>query len=187
MSRIGKQVIVIPKGVKVNIDSDIVKVEGPKGILVQPLSKKLNIDISNGEIKVTRKIEDDKETNMMHGLTRSLIANMVKGVVDGFQKSLEIVGVGYKADVQGGTINLILGYSHPIKYDLPKGVTATIEKQTNITLKGVDKRLLGQTAAEIRAFRLPDPYKGKGIKYTGEIIRRKAGKAGKASSGGKAA
>ncbi|MBI5048213.1 MAG: 50S ribosomal protein L6 [Deltaproteobacteria bacterium] len=186
MSRIGKKNIVIPAGAKVSINGDVIKVEGPKGSLVQPLSKELKAVVSGSEMKITRNGED-KKTIMLHGLTRSLIANMVKGVTEGFQKSLEIVGVGYRAEIQGSVLNLSLGYSHPIKYTLPKGITAAVDKQTSIILKGMDKQLLGQTAAEIRAFRLPDPYKGKGIKYTEEVVRRKAGKAGKATGGGKAA
>lgn len=185
MSRIGKKSIAVPAGVKVSLNSDIVKVEGPKGILTQPLCKEIKVEISDGEIRMTRSGED-KETAMLHGLSRSLIANMIKGVTDGFQINLEIVGVGYRAEAQGNILNLSLGYSHPIKYALPKGITATVDKQTSITLKGMDKQLLGQTAAEIKEFRLPDPYKGKGIKYAGEIIKKKAGKAGKAA-GGKAA
>lgn len=185
MSRIGKKSIAVPAGVKVSLNSDIVKVEGPKGILTQPLCKEIKVEISDGEIRMTRSGED-KETAMLHGLSRSLIANMIKGVTDGFQINLEIVGVGYRAEAQGSILNLSLGYSHPIKYALPKGITATVDKQTSITLKGMDKQLLGQTAAEIKEFRLPDPYKGKGLKYAGEIIKKKAGKAGKAT-GGKAA
>src|SRR3989338_3701846 len=179
MSRIGKKNIAIPSGVKVSLNGDIVKVEGPKGILTQLLCKELKTEISNGEIRMTRSGED-KETAMLHGLSRSLIANMIKGVTEGFQINLEIVGVGYRAEAQGNILNLSLGYSHPIKYALPKGITVTVDKQTSITLKGMDKQLLGQTAAEIKEFRLPDPYKGKGLKYAGEVIKKKAGKAGKA-------
>ena len=185
MSRIGKKSIAVPAGVKVSLNSDIVKVEGPKGILTQPLCKEIKVEISDSEIRMTRSGED-KETAMLHGLSRSLIANMIKGVTEGFQINLEIVGVGYRAEAQGNILNLSLGYSHPIKYALPKGISATVDKQTSITLKGMDKQLLGQTAAEIKEFRLPDPYKGKGLKYAGEVIKKKAGKAGKAA-GGKAA
>ncbi|MBI3398784.1 MAG: 50S ribosomal protein L6 [Deltaproteobacteria bacterium] len=185
MSRIGKKPITIPAGVKVSINSDVIKVEGPKGSLSHFLNTGLKAEVSHNEIKVTRNT-DDKKALMLHGLSRSLVANMVKGVIEGFQRNLEIVGVGYRAEVQGNVLNLSLGYSHPIKYELPKGITAAVDKQTSITLKGADKQLLGQTAAEIRGFRIPDPYKGKGIKYTEEMIRRKAGKAGKAAGGGKA-
>lgn len=186
MSRIGKKPIAIPSGVKVNFNGDVIKVEGPKGTLSQFLNKELRAEIVQNEIKIIRNT-DDKKALMLHGLSRSLVANMVKGVTEGFQRNLEIVGVGYRAEVQGTILNLSLGYSHPIKYELPKGITATVDKQTSITLKGADRQLLGQTAAEIRGFRIPDPYKGKGIKYAEEIIRRKAGKAGKATGGGKAA
>lgn len=186
MSRIGKKNISIPQGVKVTFNGDVIKVEGPKGSLAQPLNKELKTEVSGSEIKITRNGED-KSSIMLHGLSRSLVANMIKGVTEGFQKNLEIVGVGYRAELQGGILNLSLGYSHPIKYTLPKGITVTVDKQTSIALKGIDKQLLGQTAAEIRAFRLPDPYKGKGIKYAEEVIRRKAGKAGKTAGGGKAA
>lgn len=185
MSRIGRKNIVIPNRVKVSINGDIIKVEGPNGVLIQPLCKEVKTEISNDVIKITRNGED-KETAMLHGLNRSLTANMIQGVTEGFQRNLEIVGVGYRAEIQGDILNLSLGYSHPIKYILPKGITAAVDKQTIITLKGADKQLLGQTAAEIRAFRVPDPYKGKGIKYAEEVIKRKAGKAGKAASGGKA-
>lgn len=186
MSRIGKKIISIPQGVKVSLNGDVIKVEGPNGSLVQSLGKELRATVSGNEIKITRNGED-KGVIMLHGLTRSLVANMVKGVTEGFQKNLEIVGVGYRAEAQGSMLNLSLGYSHPVKYSLPKGITATVDKQTSIILKGIDKQLLGHTAAEIKAFRPPDPYKGKGIKYAGEVIRRKAGKAGKAGGGGKAA
>lgn len=185
MSRIGKKAIAIPAGVKVSLQGDVIKVEGPKGSLTRPLPREFKTELINNEIRIARSGED-KKTVMLHGLTRSLVANMVKGVTEGFQRNLEIVGVGYRAEVQGNVLNVSLGYSHPIKYTLPKGITATVDKQTSIALKGTDKQLLGQTAAEIRGFRIPDPYKGKGIKYAEEVIRRKAGKAGKAA-GGKAA
>ena len=186
MSRIGKKSVVIPAGVKAGVNGDVIKVEGPKGSLIQPLPKELKVEISNNEINVMRNTEDQKIV-MIHGLGRSMIANMIKGVTEGFHKNLEIVGVGYRAELQGNILNLSLGYSHPVRYTLPKGITATVDKQdkqTNITLKGIDKQLLGQAAADIRAFRLPDPYKGKGIKYAEETVRRKAGKAGKAAGGG---
>jgi len=165
MSRIGKKNIAIPTGVKAGVNGDVIKVEGPKGSLIQPLPKELKVEISNNEINVMRNTEDQKIV-MIHGLGRSMIANMIKGVTEGFHKNLEIVGVGYRAELQGNILNL------------------SLDKQTNITLKGIDKQLLGQAAADIRAFRLPDPYKGKGIKYAEETVRRKAGKAGKATGGG---
>ena len=146
----------------------------------------LSVRIEGDHIFVER-ASDDKTAKALHGLHRALVRNMAEGVSKGFRKAMEIVGVGYRAEVQGTILNLSLGYSHPIKYELPKGITATVDKQTSITLKGADRQLLGQTAAEIRGFRIPDPYKGKGIKYAEEVIRRKAGKAGKATGGGKAA
>lgn len=182
MSRIGKLTITVPSNVKVAIDTSRIKVDGPSGALEMPLRSEVKIDMKDSQISVSR-VDESRAARSLHGLTRTLIANMLKGVTDGFQKRLDIVGVGYKADVQGATLNLALGYSHPIKYELPKGISATVEKQTAITLKGADKQLVGQVAAEIRAFRKPEPYKGKGIKYSDEVIRRKAGKAGKA--GGK--
>lgn len=182
MSRIGKLTITVPSNVKVAVESSRIKVDGPSGVLEMPLRSEVKVDMKDSQISVSR-ADESRAARSLHGLTRTLIANMVKGVTDGFQKRLDIVGVGYKADVQGTILNLALGYSHPIKYELPKGISATVEKQTSITLKGADKQLVGQVAAEIRAFRKPEPYKGKGIKYSDEVIRRKAGKAGKA--GGK--
>lgn len=182
MSRIGKLTITVPSNVKIAVESSRIKVDGPSGVLEMPLRSEVKVDMKDSQISVSR-ADESRAARSLHGLTRTLIANMVKGVTDGFQKRLDIVGVGYKADVQGTILNLALGYSHPIKYELPKGISATVEKQTAITLKGADKQLVGQVAAEIRAFRKPEPYKGKGIKYSDEVIRRKAGKAGKA--GGK--
>jgi large subunit ribosomal protein L6 len=182
MSRIGKLPIALPAGVKVAFEGSLMKVSGPQGALELPLRTEVKVEVKDSQIQVTR-IDDTRTPKALHGLTRTLIANMVKGVTEGFQKKLDIVGVGYKADVQGSMLNLALGYSHPVKYELPKGISATVEKQTSITVKGADKQLVGQVAADIRAFRKPEPYKGKGIKYSDEVIRRKAGKAGKA--GGK--
>ena len=182
MSRIGKLPITVPSNVKVAIDSGVVKTNGPTGSLDLSVRPGISVEVKGTEIIVTRDAET-REGRSLHGLTRTLIANMVKGVSDGFTKKLDIVGVGYKADVQGNVVNLALGYSHPVRYELPKNVTATVEKQTAITLKGPDKQVVGQVAADIRALRPPEPYKGKGIKYSDEVIRRKAGKAGKAAGG----
>lgn len=182
MSRIGKHPISVPSGVKVSVSDGKVQVTGPKGSLQIPLKPEITVGVAGSVVEVKRS-DDGRSAKALHGLTRTLIANMVKGVSEGFQKKLEIIGVGYKADVQGSNVNLALGYSHPVKYTLPKGVTAAVEKQTLITLTGPDKQVVGQVAADIRAFRKPEPYKGKGIKYSDEVIRRKAGKAGKA--GGK--
>src|SRR3972149_1572660 len=182
MSRIGKQSIAVPASVKIALEGGRVKVAGPQGTLEISLRPEVSVAVKDSQVLVTR-ADESRISRSLHGLTRTLIANMVKGVTEGFQKRLDIVGVGYKADVQGNVLNLALGYSHPIKYELPKGISATVDKQTSITLKGADKQLVGQVAADIRAFRKPEPYKGKGIKYAEEVIRRKAGKAGKA--GGK--
>jgi len=184
MSRIGKKTISIPPGVKVNLNSSdgVIKVDGPKGSLSHSMSRDISIEIAGNEVKLSRKTDSNGD-KALYGLTRSIVANMITGVAEGFTRKLEISGVGYKAEVQGNSLNLSLGYSHPVKYQLPKGITAEVEKQTLITLKGVDNQLLGQVASEIKAYRVPDPYKAKGIKYSGEVIRRKAGKAGKAAGG----
>ena len=184
MSRIGKKAISIPAGVKVNLNGCVMSVDGPKGGLSYSINKGISAEIAGSEIRLLCNI-DGRDERALHGLTRSIIANMVKGVTDGFTRKLEISGVGYKAEVQGGCLNLSLGYSSPVRYQLPKGVSAEVEKQTSITLKGMDNQLIGQVASEIKAFKVPDPYKAKGIRYSGEIIRRKAGKAGKAAAGGK--
>ena len=182
MSRIGKIPVQVPSGVKVALDGSTLKVNGALGSLELAVNPEIILEVKGSEIEVTRG-NDGRSARALHGLTRSLVFNMVKGVSDGFEKRLDIIGVGYKADVQGAVVNLALGYSHPIKYALPKGVTASVEKQTMITIKGPDKQVVGQVAADIRSRRPPEPYKGKGIKYSDEVIRRKAGKAGKA--GGK--
>jgi large subunit ribosomal protein L6 len=178
MSRIGKQPIDIPQGVKVDLSDKAIKVKGPKGELECVLKDEVTVEVDGSVIRVSRR-DDSRQATSLHGLTRSLISNMVKGVSEGFEKRLEIVGVGYKAEAKGSSLNLILGYSHPINYELPKGITASVEKLTSIILKGTDKQLVGQVASEIRDFRPPEPYKGKGIKYADEVIRRKAGKAAK--------
>ncbi|OGQ02259.1 MAG: 50S ribosomal protein L6 [Deltaproteobacteria bacterium RBG_19FT_COMBO_58_16] len=182
MSRIGKNPVQVPSGVKIALDGSTLKVNGTLGSLELEIKPEINLEVKGSEIEFTR-ANDGRSARSLHGLTRSLVYNMVKGVSDGFEKKLDIIGVGYKADVQGSVVNLALGYSHPIKYELPKGVTATVEKQTMVTIKGPDKQVVGQVAADIRSMRPPEPYKGKGIKYSDEVIRRKAGKAGKA--GGK--
>ncbi len=183
MSRIGKQQIQIPNGVKVALEGRTVKVKGPGGALELELMPEVNLEVTDTSVKVLR-VDDSREARSLHGLVRSLVANMVKGVSDGFEKKLEIVGVGYKADVKGDVVNLTLGYSHPLSYKLPAGIKVTIDKQTSISIKGADKQAVGQVAADIRFMRKPEPYKGKGIKYADEVIRKKAGKAGKAAGGG---
>jgi large subunit ribosomal protein L6 len=175
MSRIGKLPIPIPQGVKVQVDGLTVRAEGPKGKLTQPVPGGLTPRVADGTIVIDR-ASDERHVRALHGLARALVANMVTGVKDGFERKLDIVGIGYRAQMQGKNIQLALGYSHPIIFPLPDGVTAEIDKQTAITLRGADKAVLGQTAAKLRALRKPDPYKGKGIKYANEVIRRKVGK-----------
>jgi large subunit ribosomal protein L6 len=182
MSRIGKQPIVIPQGVKVQIDDRTVRAEGPKGKLSQPVPAGLTVKVDNNQLVITRE-GDDRTVRAIHGLTRALVANMVHGVKDGFERRLEIVGIGYRAQLQGRNIQLALGFSHPVIFPLPETITADIERQVSITLRGPDKALLGETAAKLRALRKPDPYKGKGIKYSDEVVRRKVGK--KAGAGAK--
>ena len=175
MSRIGRKPIPIPDGVKVQIDGSVVRAEGPKGKLAQPMPAGMTAGVENKILTITRG-DDTNRSRAIHGLTRSLVANMVTGVKDGFVKKLEIVGIGYRAQLQGKAIQLALGYSHPVIFPLPDGITAEIDKQVSLTLKGADKALLGETAAKLRSLRKPDPYKGKGIRYADEVVRRKVGK-----------
>jgi large subunit ribosomal protein L6 len=175
MSRIGKKPIPIPQGVKVQVEGSTVRAEGPKGKLMQPVPAGLQAKVDNGSLVIDRQ-GDDRRVRALHGLTRSLVANMVAGVKDGFERKLEIVGIGYRAQMQGKAIQLALGYSHPVVFPLPDGISAEIDKQVGITLRGADKALLGETAAKLRALRKPDPYKGKGIEYSDAVIRRKVGK-----------
>jgi large subunit ribosomal protein L6 len=182
MSRIGRKPVSIPQGVKVQIDGATVRAEGPKGKLMQPVPVGLTATLEGNQLVISRS-GDDRKIRALHGLARALVANMVSGVKDGFERKLEIVGIGYRAQLQGRAITLALGYSHPVIFPLPEGITADIERQVSITLRGADKALLGQTAAQLRALRKPDPYKGKGIKYSDEVIRRKVGK--KAGAGAK--
>jgi len=177
MSRIGKEPIAIPAGVEVKVAGTTVTVKGPKGTLEKNFHPNMQIAVENNEIKVTR--PDDSKTNReLHGLTRALINNMVKGVSEGFEKALEINGVGYRAQKQGNKVVMNLGYSHPVEIEEPKGITIDVPTQNSIIVKGIDKEAVGACAAEIRKKRLPEPYKGKGIKYTTETIRRKEGKTG---------
>jgi len=178
MSRIGKLPVAIPAGVKISLDGNTMTVVGPKGTLTQDLHERMTIAVETDQINVTRP-SDSKDDSALHGLTRALINNMVIGVTAGFQKDLEINGVGYRAEISGKQLTLSLGYSHPVVYALPEGITVEVEKQTKLSVKGIDKQLVGSAAAKIRSFRKPEPYKGKGIKYADEHIVRKAGKAGK--------
>ncbi len=178
MSRLGKKPIDLPSGIQVNVEKTQFKVKGPKGELTHHLEPGISIEVKEGKISLSRE-NDDRVSRARHGLMRSILQNMVTGVSEGFQKVLEIKGVGFRAQVQGKNLNLTLGFSHPTVFALPKGIEASVEKQTVLTLKGMDKREVGQTAALIRSLRPPEPYKGKGIKYSDEIIRRKEGKTGK--------
>lgn len=179
MSRIGKKPIELPKGVEVKIAAgNEVTVKGPKGTLSMKLAPEMNIKLENNEVIVERP-SDLKMMKSLHGLTRTLIANMVEGVTNGFTKELEINGVGYKATKQGRKLVLALGYSHPVELEDPAGITCEVPEQTKIIISGIDKQLVGQYAATIRSKREPEPYKGKGIKYATEVIRRKEGKSGK--------
>ncbi len=176
MSRIGKQPIVVPPAAKVQITGRKIHVEGPKGKLDYELPESISAELENGVIRIKRQ-GDDSKSKALHGLSRAIVNNLVKGVVEGFSKKLEIVGVGFKAAVQGNVLNLTLGYSHPINYTIPPQIKITVEENTKITVEGPDKQLVGQVAADIRAFYPPEPYKGKGIRYAGEQIIRKEGKA----------
>ncbi|NCO50761.1 MAG: 50S ribosomal protein L6 [Deltaproteobacteria bacterium] len=178
MSRIGKLPVAIPAGVKVSLEGNEIKVQGTKGSLTQILPERVTIAVEAEQIVVTRPSEE-KQDVALHGLSRSLIYNMVVGVSQGFTRVLEINGVGYRAEVSGSVLTLSLGYSHPVVYQLPLGVEVEVEKQTRLTIRGIDKQLVGSTAAKIRSFRKPEPYKGKGVKYAEERILRKAGKTGK--------
>lgn len=178
MSRIGKLPIEIPQGVKISVADSTVKVEGPKGALSRNIMDVVTVEVSGNQVTVNRK-DDSIKSRSAHGLTRTLVNNMVTGVTKGFETALEINGVGYRAEAKGDVLNLSLGYSHPINYKLPKGVSVEVEKMTKLVVKGIDKELVGETAAKIRSFRSPEPYKGKGIKYADEKILRKAGKTGK--------
>jgi len=179
MSRIGVKPVTLPTSVEVNIDNNnYAIVKGPKGTLEQQLPKSMIIDVQSTEITVSRPSEQ-KEHKSLHGLTRTLINNMVVGVTDGYAKTLEIVGVGYRAAKQGSKLVLNLGYSHPVEMEDPQGIETTVEGTNKITVKGIDKQQVGNYAAVIRDWRKPEPYKGKGIKYSDEVVRRKAGKTGK--------
>ena len=177
MSRIGKRPVVIPKGVTVEVNGNAVAVRGPRGELSRTLPRELGVALEDGNVSVSRP-SDDKRHKALHGLSRTLVANMVEGVSKGFSKTLEIQGVGYKAEAKPYGVNLIVGYSHPVKYEAPKGIKISVENNTVVKIEGADKEMVGQVAAELRSVRPPEPYKGKGIRYQGEQVRRKAGKTG---------
>ena len=175
MSRIGNRPVEVPKGVEVKLQDGALHVKGPKGALTQAIHPDMKVEIGDGEITVARPTEH-KRHKALHGLTRSLIANMVEGVTEGFKRELEIQGVGYRAQKQGKGLTLHLGFSHPVEYPAPSGIDLDAPSQTQIVVSGADKQLVGQVAAEIRGIRPPEPYKGKGVRYAGEQVRRKAGK-----------
>lgn len=176
MSRIGKKAIAVPQGVKVEVKEGVVFIEGPKGKLHYTLSPRISVEAKDGLITVKR-VADTKQDKSMHGLSRALLANMVKGVTEGYVKEMEIIGVGYKAQVQGNVLNMALGYSHPVNFTIPEGIKIETPKATQITIRGIDKEKVGEVAAEIRATCPPEPYKGKGIRFLGEYIKKKVGKA----------
>jgi len=178
VSRIGKQPIPVPSGVEVKIDGSTVTVKGPKGELTQTFTDVLAIEMQDGTLVVTRP-DDSRTARSLHGLTRTLVANMVIGVSDGFSKNLEIVGVGYRAILKGSDLELQLGFSHPVVITAEQGITFEVPQPTRITVRGIDKQQVGQVAADIRKWRKPEPYKGKGVRYEGERVRRKLGKAAK--------
>jgi large subunit ribosomal protein L6 len=177
MSRIGKKPVTIPKGVTLQLQDHTVAVKGPKGELRRTLHEEMQLALDKDQFTVTRP-SDEQKHKALHGLTRTLVQNMVDGVSKGFSKSLEIQGVGYKAEAKAYGVNLIVGYSHPVKYEAPKGIKISVDNNTNVKVEGADKELVGQVAAELRSVRPPEPYKGKGIRYVGEQVRRKAGKTG---------
>lgn len=177
MSRIGKKPIAIPKGVTVKVDASAVEVKGPKGQMRQPLPPGVTAAVEEGQL-LTRRVAEDRQLDKFHGLARSLVSNAVIGVTDGWKRELDIVGVGYRAEMKGQQVVLALGYSHPVVFDIPKGIDIAIEKQTHITVTGVDRQLVGQVAANLRRLRKPDPYQQKGVRYTGEVLKKKAGKTG---------
>jgi large subunit ribosomal protein L6 len=178
MSRIGKQPIPVPSGVEVTIDGNTVAVKGPKGTLTQTFNEEMTIKLEDATLTVTRP-SDSRGHRSLHGLTRTLVSNMVTGVSEGFSKNLEIVGVGYRAALNGSTLEMALGFSHPVIYPAPDGITFEVPAPTKITVRGIDKQRVGQVASEVRGFRPPEPYKGKGVRYEGEYVRRKLGKTAK--------
>jgi large subunit ribosomal protein L6 len=177
MSRIGKKPIPLPKGVNVTVHEDAVEVKGPKGTLTQRIPPGIRFEVQGTNL-VASTARADSELGKFHGLARSLVANAVTGVTQGFRKELDIVGVGYRAEVKGKQVVFALGYSHPVVLDVPPGIEVAVDKQTHVTVSGIDRQLVGQVAANIRGFRKPDPYKQKGVRYTGEVLKKKVGKTG---------
>ena len=177
MSRVGRKVIVVPAGVKVSVSESQLEVQGPKGKLTTPVPPGISFSLAGTELTCLRS-NDERQQRAFHGLARALAQNAVKGVTEGFTKDLDIVGVGYRAAVEGSKVVFALGYSHPVEYPIPEGIKIAVEKQTHIQVSGIDRQKVGQVAAEIRKLRKPDPYKQKGIRYVGEVLKKKAGKAG---------
>ncbi len=179
MSRIGKLPITVPPGVDVNIDGRTVTVKGPKGSLSHTVIEPITVERGDDGAVVLKRPDDERRSKAMHGLSRSLVNNLVVGVTAGYEKKLEIVGVGYRVALQGGNLNFALGFSHPVVVEPPAGITFAVESPTKFSVSGIDKQLVGETAANIRKIRKPEPYKGKGVRYAGENVRRKVGKTGK--------
>ena len=178
MSRIGRLPIDIPSGVEISVNDGVVTVKGPKGELTTRIAQPIEVEIADGQVQVTRP-DDERESRSLHGLTRTLIANDIVGVTEGYSKSLEVVGTGYRVQAKGTGLEFALGYSHPISVEPPAGITFAVEGNNKITVSGISKQAVGEVAANLRKLRKPEPYKGKGVRYAGEQIRRKAGKAGK--------
>jgi large subunit ribosomal protein L6 len=177
MSRIGRKPIPVPAGVKVRVEDGVLRAEGPKGKVAQTLAPGIGVVANDNQLEVTRR-NDERKSRALHGLMRALVANAVEGVSKGFAKSLEVVGVGYRAEVKGRELHLALGYSHPVVFAIPAGIDIDVEKNTRINVRGADRQQVGQVAAEIRGLRPPDPYKGKGVRYSDERLKLKVGKAG---------
>lgn len=177
MSRVGRKVIVVPAGVKVSVSETALEVQGPKGKLTTPVPPGIRFGLQGQELSCQRS-SGERQLRAFHGLARALAQNAIKGVTEGFTRDLDIVGVGYRAAVEGSKVVFALGYSHPVEYPIPEGIKIAIEKQTRVTVSGIDRQKVGQVAAEIRRLRRPDPYKQKGIRYVGEVLKKKAGKAG---------
>jgi large subunit ribosomal protein L6 len=184
MSRVGRKVISVPKDVKVQVSTTSLQVQGPKGKLETPVPPGIAFTLEGQSLQCTRS-NDERQQRAFHGLARALAQNAIKGVTEGFSKELDIVGVGYRASVEGAKVTLALGYSHPVEFKVPEGIKVAVDKQTRLTVTGIDRQKVGQVAAELRQLRKPDPYKQKGIRYVGEILKKKAGKAGATGTGAK--
>ena len=182
MSRVGKAPIELPSGVEVSVANGVVSVKGPKGDLTETIDARITTTVDDGVVTLSR-VDDERQTRALHGLSRALVNNMVVGVTQGYQKDLELVGVGYRAALKGNTLELQVGFSHPVTVEAPDGIEFEVPENTKVTVRGIDKQQVGQVAANVRAVRKPEPYKGKGIRYVGEHVRRKAGKAGVAGVG----